>query len=514
MKYLNNILFVNFISKALYSYLIKYPTPMNINYLWNFGFMSAIFLVIQIISGLFLTFFFTPHVDLAFFSVEHIMRDVNYGWLIRYIHANGASFFFFLVYVHILKGIYYGSYYFPRTLVWFTGCIIYILMMGTAFLGYVLPWGQMSYWAATVITNFVTVIPVVGKDIVYWVRGGYSINNATLNRFFSLHYLLPFVIAVLSAYHIYQLHKSGSSNELGIRSHYLNKISFYPYFLVKDFFGLFIVLFLFSIFVFFFPEAFNHSDNYIKANPLVTPAHIVPEWYFLPLYGILRSILNKTYGIIIMFVSLLVLFLLPFIDKSLIKNKTFKPFNRTLFWFFGFNFLFLGYLGSQTPVFPYIELGLICAHFHLLYFFLLIPLSVFFESSFFNYSFLSKGSDNQVDSKRIFYGSIDTTLFILAYFTACLNVYTFSLDNLINKEVNFIMETCYSLYLEDPFYAELGMKDLYTNLFREEMYTAIGLDWNIINRITDYFFNHFINNPIHISVILYYIFFEFFLNKK
>lgn len=463
MKYLNNILFVNFVSKALYSYLIKYPTPMNINYLWNFGFMSAIFLVIQIVSGLFLTFFFTPHVDLAFFSVEHIMRDVNYGWLIRYIHANGASFFFFLVYIHILKGIYYGSYYFPRTLVWFTGCIIYILMMGTAFLGHVLPWGQMSYWAATVITNFVTVIPVVGKDIVYWIWGGYSINNATLNRFFSLHYLLPFVIALLSAYHIYQLHKSGSSNELGIRSHYLNKISFYPYFLVKDFFGLFIILFLFSIFVFFFPEAFNHSDNYIKANPLVTPAHIVPEWYFSPLYGILRSILNKTYGIIIMFVSLLVLFILPFVDKSLIKNKTFKPFNRTLFWFFSFNFLFLGYLGSQAPVYPYIEFGVICSHFHLLYFFLLIPLSVFFESSFFNYFFSS--NETKGDFSFIYWIIGSVFLFVFLFFSYYLGVCS-GVESTVVSLVD-------SLYILDPLHVELGLRDIeiakYTNMINAEL---------------------------------------------
>jgi len=509
MKYLNNILFVNFVSKALYSYIIKYPTPMNINYLWNFGFMSAIFLVIQIISGLFLTFFFTPHVDLAFFSVEHIMRDVNYGWLIRYIHANGASFFFFLVYVHILKGIYYGSYYFPRTLVWFTGCIIYILMMGTAFLGYVLPRGQMSYWAATVITNFVTVIPVVGKDIVYWVRGGYSINNATLNRFFSLHYLLPFVIAVLSAYHIYQLHKSGSSNELGIRSHYLNKISFYPYFLVKDLFGLFIVLFLFSIFVFFFPEAFNHSDNYIKANPLVTPAHIVPEWYFLPLYGILRSILNKTYGIIIMFVSLLVLFLLPFIDKSLIKNKTFKPFNRTLFWFFSFNFLFLGYLGSQTPVFPYIELGLICAHFHLLYFFLLIPLSVFFESSFFNYFFSSSNTQHNIGNHFID-RLIDAFCFIAVYFIGCLYLYTIKFDQQIESEISFIL----SVYDLDPFYVEFGIYDLCRGRLYEELFEILGLDWNPLNRAIHFFLNNFITNIMHISAMLGIIYLEVFSTKK
>lgn len=486
MKYLNNILFVNFVSKALYSYLIKYPTPMNINYSWNFGFMSAIFLVIQIVSGLFSTFFFTPHVDLAFFSVEHIMRDVNYGWLIRYIHANGASFFFFLVYIHILKGIYYGSYYFPRTLVWFTGVIIYILMMGTAFLGYVLPWGQMSYWAATVITNFVTVIPVVGKDIVYWVWGGYSINNATLNRFFSLHYLLPFVIALLSVYHIYQLHKSGSSNELGIRSHYLNKISFYPYFLVKDFFGLFIILFVFSIFVFFFPEAFNHSDNYIKANPLVTPAHIVPEWYFLPLYGILRSILNKTYGIIIMFVSLLVLFILPFVDKSLIKNKTFKPFNRTLFWFFSFNFLFLGYLGSQAPVYPYIEFGVICSHFHLLYFFLLIPLSVFFESSFFNYFF----SSNETKSNFSF------IYWIVGFGFVFLNLFISYYLGLVNGIDNFVISSVDNIYNFTSAQIESGLRDVIIEEHTVGLHNELGFTSNIFS-----FFWHFCVTQLHIYII-------------
>jgi quinol-cytochrome oxidoreductase complex cytochrome b subunit len=506
MKYLNNVLFVNFVSKAVYSYLIKYPTPMNINYLWNFGFMSAIFLVIQIVSGLFLTFFFTPHVDLAFLSVEHIMRDVNYGWLIRYIHANGASFSSSLVYVHILKGIYYGSYYFPRTLVWFTGCIIYILMMGTAFLGYVLPWGQMSYWAATVITNFVTVIPVVGKDIVYWIWGGYSINNATLNRFFSLHYLLPFVIALLSVYHIYQLHKSGSSNELGVRSHYLNKISFYPYFLVKDFFGLFIVLFLFSIFVFFFPEAFNHSDNYIKANPLVTPAHIVPEWYFLPLYGILRSILNKTYGIIIMFVSLLVLFLLPFIDKSLIKNKTFKPFNRSLFWFFSLNFLFLGYLGSQAPVFPYIELGVICSHFHLLYFFLLIPLSVFFESSFFNYFFPSNVSNgSNVSSHKNpsasdkFFDVINPISEILLIITIMYSFYFYDLMTAVRENAEFITST---LYDYDSAEIEIGFRDLKVYTLMNHFFEEVGIEANYYAWILHYLQTEYLR---YIPVVIVYV---------
>ena len=364
-----NFLFLNWISKNVYDHLIKYPTPINLNYMWNFGFMAGIFLMVQIISGIFLTFFYTPHIDLAFFSVERIMRDVNYGWFIRYIHMNGASFFFFVIYMHVLKGMYYGSYYFPRTLVWFTGCIIYIFLMATAFLGYVLPWGQMSYWGATVITNLLTVIPFFGQDIVYWVWGGYSINNATLNRFYSLHYIFPFLIALLSVYHIYQLHKAGSSNELGIRSHSLDKVSFYPYFIVKDLFGIILVMSLFSFIVFFVPEIFNHADNYEQANPLVTPTHIVPEWYLLPFYAILRSILDKTYGIIVMFTSILVLFMLPYVDKSFVKSKIFKPVNRVLFWFFFFNFVFLGFLGSQSPESPYIELGLLCGHFHLFYFF-------------------------------------------------------------------------------------------------------------------------------------------------
>jgi len=364
--------------RRLYSYLIYHPSPMNLSYFRNYGFMSGVFLGIQFISGIFLTMFYTPHIDYAFDSVEHIMRDINYGWLIRYTHPNGASFFFIMIYMHILRGIYYGSYQKPRMFVWFSGVVIYILMMGTAFLGYVLPWGQMSYRAATVITNLLTVVPVIGKDIVYWVWGGYSINNSTLNRFFSLHYLLPFVIAIFALYHIFQLHKAGSSNPLGIRSTKLDKVNFYPYFLVKDLFGLFLVLIVFAIFVFFYPESLGHTDNYIKANPLVTPSHIVPEWYFLPMYGILRSITSKTYGIILMFLSLIVLFFLPLLDKEGVRNRSNKSLNRMLFWVFTFNFIFLGYLGSQLPVYPYIELGVICSHFHLFYF-LLLPVINYFN---------------------------------------------------------------------------------------------------------------------------------------
>jgi quinol-cytochrome oxidoreductase complex cytochrome b subunit len=370
---IRNYIFNDFI--PMYQTLIKYPTPPHLNYFWNFGFIAGMFLIIQVISGIFLSMYYVPHVDYAFESVQHINRDINYGWFIRYTHTNGASFFFIVIYLHILRGIYYGSYKKPRMYVWFSGIIIYILMMATAFLGYVLPWGQMSFWAATVITNLLTVIPYIGKDLVYWIWGGYSINNATLNRFFSLHYLIPFIIMIFAMYHIYNLHKARSSNPLGMISRHYGHINFYPYFLIKDIFGLIIVLVIFFIFVIKFPEVLGHTDNYIPANPLVTPSHIVPEWYFLPYYGILRSIENKTYGIFMMFLSIFILFLLPFLDRSNSdQKKNSRYINRMLFWIFTFNFIFLGYLGSQLPVYPYIELGVICSHIHILYF-LLLPIT-------------------------------------------------------------------------------------------------------------------------------------------
>lgn len=282
----------------------------------------------------------------------------------------------------MLRGLYYGSYSQARILVWFSGIIIYILMIGTAFLGYVLPWGQMSFWAVTVITNIVTVLPIIGKHLVVWIWGGYSINNATLNRFFSLHYLLPFIIAVIAVYHIYILHKPGSTNPLGIRTQKMDKIPFYPFFIVKDIFSLALFLIPYCIFVFFFPEELGHSDNYIKANPLVTPPHIVPEWYFLPLYGILRSILDKTYGIIVTFMSIACLFIIPFIEKASIRTKIYRPIHRILFWIFAVNFIYLGFLGSQEATDTYITQGLFCAHIHLIYFFFFLPFLSFFERAY------------------------------------------------------------------------------------------------------------------------------------
>ena len=270
-------------------HLIDYPTPSNLNYMWSFGSLAGLCLIVQIATGIFLAMHYTPHVDLAFLSVEHIMRDVEGGWLLRYMHANGASMFFVVVYMHILRNLYYASYSSPRELVWCVGVVILLLMILTAFIGYVLPWGQMSFWGATVITSLASAIPLVGDSIVTWLWGGFSVDNATLNRFYSLHYLLPFIIAGASIVHLAALHQYGSNNPLGTNS-WVDKISFYPYFYVKDLIGWVFFAIFFSVFVYFYPNFLGQPDNYIPANPMSTPAHIVPEWYFLWVYAILRSI--------------------------------------------------------------------------------------------------------------------------------------------------------------------------------------------------------------------------------
>ena len=274
-NYFNSALETN-IYGLFRTYLYRYPTPLNISYLWNFGSLAGICLIIQIITGVCLAMSYTPHMDYAFSSIEHIMRDVQYGWLLRYVHFNGASMFFLLVYVHMFRGIYYGSFAYPRRMVWTMGVVIYILMVATAFMGYVLPWGQMSFWAATVITNLFSAIPYIGADLVQWLWGGYSVGNPTLNRFFSLHYLLPFIILAVVMLHLAFLQLGHSNNPLGVKSHY-DYIPFHPYFIIKDLVGIFVFLGLFSMFIFFFPNMLGHPDNYIYADPLVTPAHIVPE---------------------------------------------------------------------------------------------------------------------------------------------------------------------------------------------------------------------------------------------
>lgn len=355
------------------SHIIDYPTPVNLNYMWSFGSTAGLCLVIQIITGIFLAMHYTPHVDLAFSSVEHIMRDVNNGWLIRYIHANGASMFFIVVYCHIFRGLYYGSYMYPRGQLWASGVLIFLLMMATAFMGYVLPWGQMSFWGATVITNLFSAIPLVGFSIVEWLWGGFSVDNATLNRFFSLHYLMPFLIAGLTLVHLSLLHKEGSNNPLGINT-LIDTIPFYPYFYVKDLFSFLILVSLFSVFLFFYPNALGHADNYTPANPLVTPPHIVPEWYFLPFYAILRSIPDKLGGVVAMISAILVLFLLPIINTSEIRSSKFRPIFRILYWFLVSDFILLGWIGQKPVESPFIEVGMFATMFYFLFMLILVPL--------------------------------------------------------------------------------------------------------------------------------------------
>lgn len=363
----------NTILKLVNSYLIDASQPSNISYLWNFGSLLAVCLVIQIVTGVTLAMHYSPSILEAFNSVEHIMRDVSNGWMIRYLHSNTASAFFFLVYLHIARGIYYGSYRSPRTLTWTIGVIIFILMMAIGFLGYVLPFGQMSLWGATVITNLISAIPWIGQDIVEFVWGGFSVNNATLNRFFSLHFVLPFVLAALVLMHLIALHDTaGSGNPLGIAGTY-DRVPFAPYFLFKDLITIFIFFFVLSFFVFFMPNVLGDSDNYIMANPMQTPAAIVPEWYLLPFYAILRSIPNKLLGVITMFAAILVLLTLPFTDLGRSRGFQFRPLSKLAFYLFAVVFITLGRLGSVHVEDPFILMGQIYALAYFGYFLIILP---------------------------------------------------------------------------------------------------------------------------------------------
>ena len=354
------------------SYVVDSPQPSNMSYLWNFGSLLATCLVIQILTGCFLAMHYQPHVDFAFNSVEHIMRDVNNGWLIRYTHANVASFFFIFVYGHIGRNIYYGSYKSPRILVWSIGVIILILMMAIAFLGYVLPYGQMSLWGATVITNLLSAIPVFGHDLVELIWGGFSVSNATLNRFFSLHYILPFLLAALALGHLVALHAHGSGNPNGISSN-SDRFAIHPYFMFKDIVTIFFFFLALSVMVFYYPNLLGHSDNYIEANPMSTPASIVPEWYLLPYYAILRSIPNKLLGVLAMFGSLLILLILPIVDISRQRGSQFRPAMKVAFWFFVFNFFILMWIGSQHPNEPFVFIGQVSTFFYFAWFVLIVP---------------------------------------------------------------------------------------------------------------------------------------------
>lgn len=370
------------------SYLVDSPEPANISYLWNFGSLLGFCLVIQILTGAFLAMHYTPNVDFAFSSVEHIMRDVNNGWILRYTHANVASFFFIFVYAHVGRGIYYGSYHSPRTLVWSIGVIILVLMMAIAFLGYVLPYGQMSLWGATVITNLLSAIPIFGHDLVELIWGGFSVSNATLNRFFSLHYLLPFLLAALVVAHLIALHVHGSNNPNGVTSNG-DRFAMHPYFIFKDLVTIFVFLLILSIVVFYFPNTMGHSDNYIPADPMVTPISIVPEWYLLPFYAILRSIPSKLLGVLAMFGSLLILLILPLTDLSRIRGSQFRPAMKLAFWFFVVDFIILAFIGSQHPVSPYVEIGQIATAFYFGFFLIIVPVIGLIENTLFDLATLN-----------------------------------------------------------------------------------------------------------------------------
>jgi ubiquinol-cytochrome c reductase cytochrome b subunit len=359
---------------------LDFPTPRNLNYWWTFGGILTLMLTVQIVTGIVLVMHYTPHTSMAFASVEHIMRDVNYGWLLRYLHGNGASFFFIAVYIHMFRGMYYGSYKAPREVLWMIGVLIYLVMMATGFMGYVLPWGQMSFWGAKVITNLFSALPFVGEPLVTWLWGGYSVDNPTLMRFFSLHYLLPFVLAGLVFLHLWALHVPGNGNPAGIEvKSGQDTVSFHPYYTMKDGFALVVFMLVYAAFVFYAPNYLGHPINYEEANPLLTPEHIVPEWYYLPFYAILRGIPHKLGGVIALFGSLLVLFFLPWLDSSRVRSGTFRPLFKPFFWIFVAVCVGLGYLGAKPAEGGYVIAARILTIWYFLHFFVILPLLSRFE---------------------------------------------------------------------------------------------------------------------------------------
>ena len=354
---------------------VSYPTPKNLNYMWVFGAILSFMLVAQIVTGVVLAMHYTPETTLAFDSVEKIMRDVNWGTVLRYAHANGASMFFLAVYLHIFRGMYYGSYKDPREVLWILGVVIFMLMMATGFLGYVLPWGQMSFWAATVITNLFSAIPVVGTAITTWLLGGYSVDNATLNRFYALHYLVPFIIVAIVALHVWALHVTGQNNPSGVEVKDVKKetVPFTPYATMKDAVGIAAFLVVYAWLTFFVPNYLGHPDNYIEANPLVTPPHIVPEWYFLPFYAILRAIPNKLLGVTALFASILITAALPWLDTSKVKSAVYRPLFRKEFWIFVAVCIGLGYLGAQPAEGAYLWFARLLSAYYFLHFLVILP---------------------------------------------------------------------------------------------------------------------------------------------
>jgi ubiquinol-cytochrome c reductase cytochrome b subunit len=368
--------------RLVYDALGSYPAPKNLNYFWNFGSLAGLCLVLQLVTGIILAMHYSAHINEAFNSVERIMRDVNYGWLIRYMHMNGASFFFIVVYIHIMRGLYYGSYKAPREMLWILGVVILLLMMATAFMGYVLPWGQMSFWGAQVITGLFSAIPLIGTDIQTLLLGAPFVGNPALNKFFSLHYLLPFVITGVVILHIWALHIPGSNNPLGIDvKGPQDTVPFHPYYTTKDLFGVMVFLLVYCAFVFYMPNALGHPDNYIPADPLSTPAHIVPEWYFWPFYAILRAftydffgIEAKLWGVMGMFAAILLLLFLPWLDNSPVRSAKFRPLYQQFFWVFCFTILVLGFCGKSPAEEPYVRISQVATAYYFLHFLVIIPI--------------------------------------------------------------------------------------------------------------------------------------------
>ena len=363
------------IMRMMHGQFVDFPTPRNLNYLWTFGGILTACLAIQIVTGIVLAMHYVPNEAMAFDSIERIRRDVNYGWLLRNIHAVGASMFFIAVYIHMARGLYYGSYKGPREILWILGVVIYLLMMATGFLGYTLPWGQMSFWGVTVITNLFSAIPLVGDAIVKWLWGGYAVSGVTLNRFFSLHYLLPFVIAGVVALHIWALHVVGQNNPTGIEiKSKSDSVPMAPYAIMKDMVAMFVFLIVFAWFVFYAPDYLGHADNYIEANALVTPPHIVPEWYYLPFYAILRAIPSKLGGVIAMFGSILILLFIPWLDTSRVRSARYRPMFKWLLMLFFLSVIALGYLGAKPPEGIYVIMARICTLYYFAFFLIIMPI--------------------------------------------------------------------------------------------------------------------------------------------
>ena len=486
--------------KLLNSYLVDSPQPSNISYLWNFGSLLAFCLVIQIVTGITLAMHYNPSVIEAFNSVEHIMRDVNNGWLIRYIHSNTASAFFFIVYLHIGRGLYYGSYRAPRTLVWTIGTLIFILMMATAFLGYVLPYGQMSLWGATVITNLMSAIPWVGQDIVEFIWGGFSVNNATLNRFFSLHFVLPFILAALALMHLITLHDSaGSGNPLGVSGNY-DRLAFAPYFIFKDLITIYIFILVLSVFVFFMPNFLGDSENYVMANPMQTPPAIVPEWYLLPFYAILRSIPNKLLGVIAMFSAILILLTMPFTDLSRFRGIQFRPLSKAAFFIFIGNFLILMLLGAKHVESPFIEFGQISTVLYFAHFLIIVPFLSLLENSLIELEALSnKMSREKYDAFLLYLCYRIKKSYVKVFFYKIKKSIIFGIIMLYTEDIYYLISNSWSssehcdaprpwgVYFQDSASPQMeGLVELHDNILFYLVIILFAVSWILVSLARTY----------------------------